>query len=42
MDVTFETIQLEECFRMELIDLFNKWRDAIAKIIDEGIKKKAY
>lgn len=40
MDVTSETIQLEEGFRMELIDLLNQWRDAIAKIIDEGIKKK--
>ncbi len=42
MDVTSETIQLEEGFRRELIDLFNQWRDSIAKIIDEGIKKKAY
>lgn len=24
---------------MELIDLFNQWRDSIAKIIDEGILK---
>ncbi|MEK6678816.1 MAG: TetR family transcriptional regulator C-terminal domain-containing protein [Nitrospirota bacterium] len=39
MDVTSETIQLEEGFRRELIDLFNQWRDSIAKIIDEGIKK---
>lgn len=35
--LTTETIQLEEGFRMELIDLFNQWRDSIAKIIDEGI-----
>ena len=40
MDVTFETIQLEDGFRMELIDLFNQWRDAIAKIIEDGIKKR--
>lgn len=25
---------------MELIDLFNQWRDAIFKIIEDGIKKR--
>lgn len=38
--LTTEAFQLEGGFKKELIILFNKWRDAIAKIIEEGIRKR--
>lgn len=38
--LTTEAFQLEGGLKKELIILFNKWRDAIAKIIDEGIRKR--
>ena len=38
--LTTEAFQLEQGFRKELMDIFSKWRDAIAKIIEDGIKKR--